>query len=427
MEDKVYSEETIDFAKEQELILNKLLYRETSSEETRKIGRDDSMKDYARILYSSSFRRLQGKMQLLGINSTNFTRNRLTHSLEVAQIARSIAYNLELDKIIFAESCSLAHDLGNPPFGHYGEIILNNLAKDYGGYEGNAQTFRILRKLEKKHYEYEGLNLTLRTLFGITKYFYKREEKSSSFLIFENTKINKKFLYDEDYNFLKNELIRNEITITKSIDVQIMDLADEIAYAAHDLEDALSMGIISLGEMIHEFKISKDYNKDEYSAYNDFLNIVQQVQNIALKSSKLETSEEYSAVLRKELTSTIVHDLCVDIGIIEKDGIIQLGFKTKEKLSEGLKKLLFNAILRKKDVQHYEKKGEKIIRGLYEVYTDTKYNKNNILLPAEYRKRNDKQERLVIDYISGMMDSFAEQEYIKYFGKSEIEKLYFKI
>lgn len=83
--------------------------------------------------------------------------------------------------------------------------------------------------------------------------------------------------------------------------------------------------------------------------------------------------------------------------------------------------------MRKKDVQHYEKKGEKIIRGLYEVYTDTKYNKNNILLPAEYRKRNDKQERLVIDYISGMMDSFAEQEYIKYFGKSEIEKLYFKI
>jgi dGTPase len=411
MEDKAYSKETIEFAKEQELILNKLLYRETPTEETRNIGRDDSMKDYARILYSSSFRRLQGKMQLLGINSTNFTRNRLTHSLEVAQIARSIAHNLELDKIIFAESCSLAHDLGNPPFGHYGEVILNNLAKDYGGYEGNAQTFRILRKLEKKHHEYEGLNLTLRTLFGITKYFYKKEET------------NKKFLYDEDYNFLKNELIKHEISIKKSIDAQIMDLADEIAYAAHDLEDALSIGIISLGEMIHEFKISEDY-KD---AYGDFSEIVKKVQDIALKSTKLNTSEEYSAVLRKELTSTIVHDLCIDIGIIEKNGVKQLGFKTKEKLSEGLKKLLFNAILRKKDVQHYEKKGEKIIRGLYEVYTDTKYNKNNILLPAEYRKRDDKQERLVIDYISGMMDSFAEQEYIKYFGKSDIEKLYFKI
>lgn len=418
----VYSKETIKFAKEQEKILEKLSYRETPTEETRNIGRDDSMKDYARILYSSSFRRLQGKMQLLGINSTNFTRNRLTHSLEVAQIARSIAHNLELDKIIFAESCSLAHDLGNPPFGHYGEVILNNLAKDYGGYEGNAQTFRILRKLEKKHHEYEGLNLTLRTLFGITKYFYKREEINNPFLIFNKTKINKKFLYDEDYDFLKTELNKHQISITKSIDAQIMDLADEIAYAAHDLEDALSIGIISLGEMIHEFKMNKDYN----DAYDDFSKIVQKVQEFALKSNKLETSEEYSAVLRKELTSTIVHDLCIDIDIVEKNNIKQLGFKTKQKLSEGLKKLLFNAILRKKDIQHYEKKGEKIIKGLYEVYTDTTYNKNNILLPAEYRKRSDKQERLVIDYISGMMDSFAEQEYIKYFGKSEVEKLYFK-
>ncbi|MFW3441656.1 deoxyguanosinetriphosphate triphosphohydrolase family protein [Aliarcobacter butzleri] len=418
----VYSKETIKFAKEQEKILEKLSYRETPTEETRNIGRDDSMKDYARILYSSSFRRLQGKMQLLGINSTNFTRNRLTHSLEVAQIARSIAHNLELDKIIFAESCSLAHDLGNPPFGHYGEVILNNLAKDYGGYEGNAQTFRILRKLEKKHHEYEGLNLTLRTLFGITKYFYKREEINNPFLIFNKTKINKKFLYDEDYDFLKTELNKHQISITKSIDAQIMDLADEIAYAAHDLEDALSIGIISLGEMIHEFKMNKDYN----DAYDDFSKIVQKVQEFALKSNKLETSEEYSAVLRKELTSTIVHDLCIDIDIVEKNNIKQLGFKTKQKLSEGLKKLLFNAILRKKDIQHYEKKGEKIIKGLYEVYTDTTYNKNNILLPAEYRKRSDKQERLVIDYISGMMDSFAEQEYIKYFGKSDVEKLYFK-
>lgn len=422
MKNSPYSAKTIEFAQEQEKLLEVLLYRETNSPETRNQGRDYGMKDYARILYSSSFRRLQGKMQLLGINSSNFNRNRLTHSLEVAQIARSIAYNLGLKEIIFSESCSLAHDLGNPPFGHYGEVILNELAKDYGGYEGNAQTFRILRKLEKKHHEYEGLNLTLRTLFGITKYFYKREEKINNFLIFNKRKPNKKFLYDEDYDFLKNELNKQKITITKSIDAQIMDLADEIAYAAHDLEDALSIGIISLGEMIHEFKISEKY-KD---AYNHFSEIVKPVQDIALKSSKLETSEEYSAVLRKELTSTIVHTLCIDIGIIEKDGLKQLGFKTKQKLSEGLKKLLFSAILRKKDVQHYEKKGEKIIRGLYEVYTDKTYNKNNILLPAEYRKRSDLQERLVIDYISGMMDYFAEQEYIKYFGKSEIEKLYFK-
>lgn len=201
-----------------------------------------------------------------------------------------------------------------------------------------------------------------------------------------------------------------------------MDLADEIAYAAHDLEDALSSGIISLGEMIHEFKISEKY-KD---AYTDFTAIVHEVQDTALKSIRLQTSEEYSAILRKELTSTIVHNLCLDIGLIEKEGIFQLGYKSKAILSGGLKKLLFNAILRKKDVQHYEKKGEKVIRGLYKVYTDTSYNKDNILLPAEVRHLVCDQKRLVIDYISGMMDSYAEKEYTKYFGKGSLECLYFK-
>lgn len=411
MPKELYSEETMKFAKEEERKLDVLLFREVNSDENRELGRDFGMRDYARILYSSSFRRLQGKMQLLGIDATNFNRNRLTHSLEVAQIARSIAFNLGLKDIVFAESCSLAHDLGNPPFGHYGEVILNELSKDYGGYEGNAQTFRILRKLEKKHHEYEGLNLSLRTLFGVTKYFFKSSDNP------------KKFLYDDDYDFLKKELDEKKITITKSIDAQIMDLADEIAYAAHDLEDALSSGIISLGEMIHEFKISEKYKY----AYDDFVTIVHEVQNTALKSIRLKTSEEYSAILRKELTSTIVHRLCLDIELVEIDGIEQLGYKTKAKLSEGLKKLLFNAILRKKDIQHYEKKGEKIIRGLYEVYTDTSYNKGNILLPAEVRNLQCNQKRLVIDYISGMMDSYAEQEYIKYFGKSSLESLYFKV
>ncbi|MEL4898037.1 dGTP triphosphohydrolase [Crocosphaera sp. Alani8] len=148
--------------------------------------RDPYRRDYARVLYSSSFRRLQGKMQLLGIDPTNFHRNRLTHSLEVAQIAGGIARDLELKNPIVAETCSLSHDLGNPPFGHAGETVLNELAKDIGGYEGNAQTFRILRHLEKKHYAFPGLNVTLRTLLGVTKYFYNRTDNY------------KKFLYDDD-------------------------------------------------------------------------------------------------------------------------------------------------------------------------------------------------------------------------------------
>ncbi|MFM6521626.1 MAG: hypothetical protein ACKPIC_35695, partial [Microcystis panniformis] len=135
---------------------------------------------------------------------------------------------------------------------------------------------------------------------------------------------------------------------------------------------------------------------------------------------------------RKELTSNIVHTLMCDIGKVEcQDGSEQLGYKTLSKLAEGLKKLVFKALLRKKDVQLYEKQGERIIKGLFEVYTDAKFNKDLLLLPPELRAiAKDTQEdapmrkRVVIDYLAGMMDSFAVQEYQRYFGASSLDKIY---
>ena len=402
----MYDKETKEYAQEQEQLIKCLEYRLFDTNDNRSSNRQSLMRDYARVLYSSSFRRLQGKMQLLGVNANKFNRNRLTHSLEVAQIARTIAFELDLQNTVVTETASLAHDIGNPPFGHYGEVILNELSLDCGGYEGNAQAFRILHTLEKKHHEYSGLNLNIRTLMSVTKYFFTREENS------------KKFLYDDDYTFLANELDKHKITIKKSIDAEIMDLADEIAYAAHDLEDAISFGMISLGEIVHEFRISEKYKP----ALQTMIDIAQNVQSEASKSNSLSSSEEYSIVLKKELTSTIVYILCSDIGLV--NGV--LGYKTHSLLAEGLKKLLFNAILRKKDIQLYKKKGEKVLRGLFEVYSDETYNKGNILLPAELRTIDNCKGRIVTDYISGMMDSFAIQEYEKYFGKGSIESLYLK-
>lgn len=402
----MYDNEVTEYAKEQENIISKLEYRVHEHDDGRSENRQDLMRDYARVLYSSSFRRLQGKMQLLGVDANKFNRNRLTHSLEVAQIARSIAYDLDLQHTVVAETASLAHDIGNPPFGHYGEVVLNDLSAGCGGYEGNAQAFRILRTLEKKHYAYPGLNLNVRTLMAITKYFFNKQQNS------------KKFLYDADYDFLKGALESKGVAVTKSIDAEIMDLADEIAYAAHDLEDALSFGMISLGEIVHEFSISDKF-KD---AYPMMAKIAKDAQNVAMKASRSGTSEEYAIVLKKELTSKIVNTLCSDIGLV--GGC--LGYKQHAKLAEGLKKLLFKAILRKKDIQLYERRGEQIIRGLFEVYSDEKYNKDNILLPPELRAINDCKTRLVTDYISGMMDSYAAQEYEKYFGKGSADKFYFK-
>lgn len=144
-------------------------------EETRPRSNGPFHRDYARIMYSSSFRRLQGKMQLLGIKNDQFFRNRLTHSLEVAQIARSIAEILHYDReeLYVVETGALAHDLGNPPFGHAGEQCLNELFHDVGGFEENAQTLRKLTTIEKKRPEFQGLNLTYRSLFAVVKYFHK--------------------------------------------------------------------------------------------------------------------------------------------------------------------------------------------------------------------------------------------------------------
>ncbi|GAA0404297.1 dGTP triphosphohydrolase [Paenibacillus motobuensis] len=148
-----YDELTIDFVKQWNEKLDGMDFRlnEVDGDDR---GRDAYARDYARILYSSSFRRLQGKMQLLGIERYNFIRNRLTHSMEVAQIARGIASDMGVEHTFVVEASALAHDLGNPPIGHHGETILNELVQDIGGFEGNAQTLRILRKLEKKHHAF---------------------------------------------------------------------------------------------------------------------------------------------------------------------------------------------------------------------------------------------------------------------------------
>ncbi|HEX8735892.1 MAG TPA: dNTP triphosphohydrolase [Pyrinomonadaceae bacterium] len=406
-----YDPITLSYAQAQErrvLHLSTRVWQEELSED-----RNEFSRDYARIIYSSSFLRLQGKMQLLGIQHTEFFRNRLTHSLTVAQVAREIAANLELKYPVVAEVASLAHDLGNPPFGHYGEKILGGLAKDIGGFEGNAQTLRILTCLEKKHYEYGGLNLTLRTLLSVIKYFRKYENGA-----------NKKFIYDSDFDLILNKLEEHQLgNEPNTIDMQIMDLADEIAYAAHDLEDCLKLGYFTIDELLNEFKHHEKYSV----AYKTFKELVESSQKFANRGTRFETSEEFSFLFRRRLTSLVVNKLVSDIALSAEKTKLQL--KHHNLLSSGLKELTFKAVKRKTAVQLYEKMGEKIIKGLFTVFSDDKFNKELFLLPAEYRKyesgNETERQRNIIDYISGMMDSFAMKEYEKYFGPNSLEKQYF--
>ncbi len=412
-----YDDNTVAYAQGREREVQNLDERIHKEALDRGGDRDPYYRDYARILYSSSFRRLQGKMQLLGIDQTHFFRNRLTHSLEVSQISRGIASKLRLDTTLVAEASSLAHDLGNPPFGHHGERVLNDLVSSIGGYEGNAQTLRILTKLEKKHHDYRGLNLTLRTLLGVIKY--PRLQREAMRLAARKPK----FIYKDDYQAVNSKLLEKGSDITVgSIDMQVMDLADEIAYGAHDLEDCLGIGYFTIEELLHEFRTSDEFAE----AHDPLQSIVDRCHNFAKEASSLKSSEEYSFLFRKELTSQIVNDLVRDIHYRDTGSEPGLDYRTHKKLAKGLKKLVFEGVSRKPEVKQYEQRGEQVIKGLFEVYSDKKFNKGLMLLPPEYRGDGDptKRKRSVVDYIGGMMDSFAIQEFAKYFGKGELDRLF---
>lgn len=391
-------------AKEAELVVVSKERSQDDDASRRDDLRLDADVDFARILYSSSFRRLQGKMQLLVPGSNHFYRNRLTHSLEVAQIARSIAKRIGMVDALTVQSCALAHDLGNPPFGHAGEIYLSECAEGHA-YEGNAQTFRILNHLEEKHYDYNGLNLTIRTLLGIVKY------------PFSNAQNPKKFLYDEDFAKISTWKEKFNISL-RTIDCQIMDIADEIAYAAHDLEDALKMNYFTVDDILFEFQISQFNDK-----YDLLKELVDNARAFAMKAHTYKTSEEFSILLRKELTSSIVDTLIKDINLGYKEGTEEITYSSHENLALGLKKLTFNAVKRNPDVIRYEKLGKSVISGLYQVLTDTDFNKGQVLLPAEYR-HDGNLARTVLDYIGGMMDGYAIDQYKVYFGPNSLDSLY---
>ncbi|GAB3558285.1 deoxyguanosinetriphosphate triphosphohydrolase [Spelaeicoccus albus] len=267
------------------------------------------------MLHSSGLRRLGDKTQVLSPGFDDFVRTRLTHSLEVAQIGRELARSIGCDPDIVDTAC-LAHDLGHPPFGHNGETALSDLAVDIGGFEGNAQTLRLLTRLEPKIVRADGtsagLNLTRATLDAVAKYPWPVEQAPAP--SGQSSRIQKFGVYADDMPVF-TWLRENAPERTRCLEAQLMDLADDISYSVHDVEDAVMAGALKLGELTDEENVDKliKTTRAWYLPGTDEIELVEalnRLQSLDFWPAGLDGSRRSQAAL-KNMASQLIGRFCL--------------------------------------------------------------------------------------------------------------------
>ena len=383
--------------------------------------RSEFERDRARIIHAAAFRRLQGKTQVFGVYEGDFFRTRLTHSLEVSQIAKGIALALRADTDLVEAVC-LAHDLGHPPFGHTGEHVLHELMRDHGGFEGNAQTFRILTRLERKHSDYEGLNLTYQTLDGVLKY--KACINAATIAASPDGPV--KGFYGED-----QELVRAVIQATgngyeRSFECQIMDVADDIAYSVHDLEDSMKAGLITLTDFRHtpHPRVVRTVNAklaplaicvSAEDIHNELLAI----------ADRLETLEKTAGrAARKMLTRDLIHEFASAVGRQTPDRI-DAEPHTRIRI-EILKAFESYKVIHNPRVTTLGHKGKEVLRRLFAVLDQGRESIG--LFPDDHGEDYEQallngnetaRKRVICDFLAGMTDSYAMRFYSRLFVPGE--------
>jgi dGTPase len=330
-------------------------------------------RDRDRIIHSKAFRRLKHKTQVFIATESDHYRSRMTHTLEVAQISRHLARALRLNEDL-AECIALAHDLGHTPFGHSGERELNLLMKDFGGFEHNTQSLRILDVLEDKYPMFPGLNVSFEIREGLKKHSTPWDHPPDT----------------EETSFL-------------TLEAQVVNLADEIAYNNHDLDDGLSAKILhelELEEHVSLWREAKSAIKAQYDGVPD--HHLKTLINSYLISTQIQDVLATTTANIQELGLQSLDQ----IQHIQKP-IVTFGKDMKIRNHE-LRRYLFKEFYSHLTVYRMNKKGQHIIKALFEAFSnDTK------LLPFHHQDRlkTEEKHRVVADYIAGMTDVFAQKEY----------------
>ena len=358
------------------------LYKENYSQ-----TRSEFQRDRDRILHSAAFRRLKHKTQVFVSNEGDHYRTRLTHSLEVSQIARSISkiFNLNED---LTETLSLSHDIGHPPFGHAGEDALSECMVSHEGFDHNDQAIRIVHLLEKKYFDFEGLNLTWETLEGLVKHngpMTKDVPKTIEAL-------------DKEFDLKLNEF--------SSIEAQIASIADDIAYNNHDLDDGLRAGFFSYDDLVELpmiGEIIKNFPKN-YNSYD-----MQRINNeITRKSTSIMITDVINTISEKVKKSKV---RCNEDVRLNNEKIADFSDKTKEEV-KYIRSFLSMKMYNHDKVKAMTSNAHQIISSLFKLFIEQDEKFIN-----EHMKKiisDEDKPRAVCDFIAGMTDNYAQNFYNKF-------------
>ncbi|WP_271010393.1 deoxyguanosinetriphosphate triphosphohydrolase [Paucibacter sp. B51] len=349
--------------------------------------RSEYQRDRDRIIHSSAFRRLVYKTQVFMNHEGDLFRTRLTHSLEVAQLGRSIGRSLGLNEDLI-EAVALAHDLGHTPFGHAGQDVLDECMKSHGGFEHNLQSLRVVDKLELRYPAFDGLNLCFETREGILKHCARRNAELLEAA--EPDGVARRFLHGGQ----------------PSLEAQLCNLADEVAYNAHDIDDGVRSGLLAL-EQLEEVPLVHRYLREALSEFPqlDSKRLLFETIRRMLSAQVYDIIDATRAALQQ---GQGVQDLAA---VRAAPALVRFSPEMRAASTE-LKRFLFAKLYRHPQVQQTRQRAEQVLRDLFRIYTS-----EPAQLPPDFAGAAD-APRACADYIAGMTDRFALREHQRLTGFS---------